>query len=129
MLLKNLILNNCIYLLNWIVMTNWFLVLIKLPSEKLDAWTTFTFCLLVAQASRVLILLFTTQSVRLPLVTYPSLCSSCMTYRTPYHSIGRQVLCTQRLPKEKEDFPKGGKHSKHVPLLTYLTWLLPIINN
>ena len=24
------------------------------------------------------------------------------------------------LPREAEDFPRGGNHSKHVPLLTYL---------
>ena len=31
---------------------------------------------------------FPTQSVRLPLVTYPSLCSNCVTYRTLCHAIG-----------------------------------------
>ena len=70
-----------------------------------------------------------TQSIRLLLVTYPSLCSTCMTYRTPYHSIGHQVLPTQLLPGEAEDFHRGGKHSKHMPLLTYLAWLQPVINN
>ena len=61
-----------------------------------------------------------TQSVRLPLVTYLSLSSTCVTYRTPCHSIGHQVLPTQPLPREAEDFPRGGNHSEHVPLLTYL---------
>ena len=61
---------------------------------------------------------FPTQSVRLPLVTYPSLCSTCMTYRTPCH--GHQVLPTQPLPREVEDFPRGDKHFKHVPPPTYL---------
>ena len=35
---------------------------------------------------------FSTQSVRLPLVTYPSLCSTCVTYRTLCHAIGHQAL-------------------------------------
>ena len=35
---------------------------------------------------------FSTQSVRPPLVTYPSLCSTCVTYRTLCHGIGHQVL-------------------------------------
>ena len=61
---------------------------------------------------------FPTQSVRLPLVTYPSLCSISVTYRTPCHASGHQVLLTQ--PSEAEDFPRGGNHSMHVPLLTYL---------
>ena len=30
------------------------------------------------------------------------------------------------LPRETEDFPRGGNHSKHVPLPTYLAWLQPI---
>ena len=30
------------------------------------------------------------------------------------------------LPREAEDFPRGGNHSKHVPLPTYLAWLQPI---
>ena len=35
-----------------------------------------------------------TQSVRLPMVTYPSLCSTCVTYGTLCHAIGHQVLPT-----------------------------------
>ena len=49
---------------------------------------------------------FPTQSVRLTLVTYPSLCSTCVTYRTPCHAIGHQVLPSQPLPREAEDFPR-----------------------
>ena len=45
------------------------------------------------------------------------------------HAIGHQVLPTQLLPREAEDFPRGGNHSKHVPLLTYLAWLQPIYYN
>ena len=33
------------------------------------------------------------------------------------------------IPGEVEDFPRGGHHSKHVPLLTYLAWLQPIYYN
>ena len=69
--------------------------------------------------------LFPTQSVRLPLVTYPSLCSTCVTYRTLYHAIGHQVLPTQPLPREVEDFRMDDKHFKHVPPPTYLIYLSP----
>ena len=62
------------------------------------------------------------QSVRPPLVTYHSLCSTSVTYRTPCHAIGHQVLPTQHLPREAEDFPRGDKYFKHVPPLTYLTY-------
>ena len=73
--------------------------------------------------------LFPTQSIRLPLITNPSLCSTFLAYRTPCHSIGHQVLPTQPLLREAEDFPRVRKHSKHMPLLTYLAWLQPITNN
>ena len=59
------------------------------------------------------------------MVTYPSLCSACMTYGTLYRAIGHQVLPTQPLPREVEDFPRGDRHSKHVPPLTYLICLSP----
>ena len=68
---------------------------------------------------------FPTLSVRLPLVTYPSLCSTCVTYRTLCHVIGHQVLPTQPLPREVEDFPRGDKHFKHVPPPTYLIYFSP----
>ena len=70
-----------------------------------------------------------TQSVRLPLVTYPWLCSTYVTYRIPYHASSHQVLPTTPLAREAEDFPRGGNHSKHVPLLIYLAWLQPIYCN
>ena len=66
-----------------------------------------------------------TQSLRLPLVTYASLCSTCVTYRTLCHSIGRQVLPTQPLPKEAQDFPRRNKHFKHVALVTSLIYFSP----
>ena len=65
---------------------------------------------------------FPTQSVRLPLVTYPSLCS---TYRTLCHAIGHQVLHTQLLSREVEDFPRGDKYFKHVPPPTHLIYFSP----
>ena len=41
------------------------------------------------------VFLFTlTQSVRLPMVTYPSLCSTCVACRALCHAIGHQVLPT-----------------------------------
>ena len=81
------------------------------------------FYLLVAYASSFLIPL--TQSVRLAMVTYPSLCSTCVTYGTPCHAIRHQVLFTQPLTREAEDFPRGDRYFKHVPLLKYLIYLSP----
>ena len=66
-----------------------------------------------------------TQSVRLSMVTYPSLCSPCVTYGTLCHAIGHQVLPTQPLPREAENFPRGDRHFKCVPPLTYLICLSP----
>ena len=78
-----------------------------------------------------------TQSVRPPMATYPSLCSTCVTYGTPCHARGHQVLfdppgsLTGRyasltfIPREAEDFPRGDKHFKHVPPPTYLIYLSP----
>ena len=63
-----------------------------------------------------------TQSVRLLLVTCPSPCSTCVTYKTPCHAIGHQVLHTKPMPREAEDFPRDDKYFKHVPLLTYLIY-------
>ena len=48
--------------------------------------------------------LFLTQSVRLPLVTYPSPSSICVTYRTPCHASGHQVLPIQPLLREAGSF-------------------------
>ena len=107
-------------LFRWLLFRCQLPILTKLSQEKLDAQATLTFYLLVAQASNFLIHPFRTQSIRLDLVTYPLLCNTCMAYRTSCHSIGHQVPPTQHLPREAEDFPRGGKHSKHVLLLTYL---------
>ena len=72
---------------------------------------------------------FPKQLVRLLLVNYPSLCSTCVTYRTLYYASNHQVLPTQPLPWQAEDFPRDGNHSKHMPLLTYLAWFQPFTNN
>ena len=72
---------------------------------------------------------FSTQSVRLPLFIYPSLCSTSVTYRVPCHVSGHQMLPTLPLPRGVDNFPRGGKYSKHVLLLTYLAWLQAIANN
>ena len=69
--------------------------------------------------------LFPTQSVRLPLITYPLLCSTCVTHGMACHAIGHQMLPTQLLPREVEDFPRGVKYFKHLPLLTCLTFFSP----
>ena len=69
------------------------------------------------------------QSVRQPLVTYPSLCGTCVTNRTPCHSIGHQVLPTQPSPRDAQDFPRGCKHCKHVSPLTYPACLQSVSNN
>ena len=81
---------------------------------------------LIVQASSFLIhSLSLTQSVRLPLGTYHSLCSTCVSYRTPCHASGHQVLPTQSLPREVEGFLRGERYFKHVPPLTYLIYLSP----
>ena len=66
-----------------------------------------------------------TQSVRLPMVTYPSLCSTCVTYRMPCHVIGHQVFPSQPIPREAEDFSWGDTYFKHVPPHTYLIYFSP----
>ena len=82
--------------------------------------------LLAAQESSFSIhFLSLTQLVRAPLVPYDLLSSTCMTYRTSYHSIGHQVLSTQPLPREAQDFPRGRKYPKDVPLLTSHLKVLP----
>ena len=64
--------------------------------------------------------LFLTQPVGLSLVTYPTLCSTSMTYMMPCHSNGHQVLPTQHLPRKAEDFPMGSNHPRQVLLFIYL---------
>ena len=64
-------------------------------------------------------------TVRLPMVTYLSLCSTYVTYGTLCRTIGHWVLPTQPLPGGAEDFPRGDRHFKHLPPLTYLIYLSP----
>ena len=69
--------------------------------------------------------LFPTQPVTPSLVTYASLYSTCVTYKTPCHASGHQMLPIQLLARGTEDSPRGDKNFKHVPLLTYLIWFSP----
>ena len=55
-----------------------------------------------------------------------SLCSTYVTYRTPCYAIDHKVLPTQPLPREAEDFPRGGKYPKDVRLPTCLDYLEPV---
>ena len=73
------------------------------------------------------LLLSLTQLVRLPGVTYHLLCSTCMTYGKLCHAIGHQVLPTQPLPKEAEDFPRGNKYPKYAYTVRLLA--TGLINN
>ena len=41
------------------------------------------------------------------------------------HTTGHQVLPTDPLPRETEDFPRVGKYPKDEPLRTYLDYLQP----
>ena len=96
----------------------------KPPQDKLGVWAFWVF----TSCSRIQFfnsLPFLTQLVRPPLVPYHLLSSTCMTYRTSYHSIGYQVLSTQPLPREAQDFPRGRKYPKDVPLLTSHLKVLP----
>ena len=82
--------------------------------------------LLAAQASSHLIhLLSLTQSVRPHLVPYQSLCIMFMICRMSCCSIGHQISPSQPLPNEAEDFPRGRKYPKDVPLPTHLDYLSP----
>ena len=65
------------------------------------------------------------QSVKTTMATYLSLCSTCVTYGTSCHAISHQVLPTQPIPREEEDFPRGQRHFKYVLPLTYLIYLSP----
>ena len=54
-----------------------------------------------------------------------SLCGTCVTHTISCHSIGHQILPTQPLPRKEEDFSRGRKYPKDVPLLTYLAYFSP----
>ena len=57
-------------------LSNLYLLLYCLPNHPVFSFTPF----------------FPIESVRPPLVTYPPLCSTCVTYRTPCHTSGQLVL-------------------------------------
>ena len=101
----------------------------KPPQDKLGVWAILSLYWLLKNLSRCssfsIQSLSLTQLVRPPLVPYHLLSSTCMTYRTSYHSIGHQVLSTQPLPREAQDFPRGRKYPKDVPLLTSHLKVLP----
>ena len=48
-------------------------------------------------------------------------------YDFPGSLTGRNATpeVTDRIPREADDFPRGDKHFKHVPPLTYLIYLSP----
>ena len=53
------------------------------------------------------ILLTLNNTVRPPLVTYPSLCSTCATYGTLCHAIGHQLLPTQPCYRKRYRFERA----------------------
>ena len=58
------------------------------------------------------------------LITFPNTVSKATLVTLPFYmpcqSIGHQVLPTQPLPKEAEDFPGSGNYPKDAQLPTYL---------
>ena len=89
--------------------------------------------LLYAQVSSFSIqTLSLTRSVRSHLVTFLSLCSTCVIYGAPTHFIDYSALPNQPIPREAEAFPTGGvgwgvvrgdcKYFEHVSLTTYLIY-------
>ena len=49
----------------------------------------------------------------------------CIGVMTLCHAIGQQMLPILNLPREAEDFPRGDRHFKNVPPLTYLIYSSP----
>ena len=69
-----------------------------------------------------------------PSLTFPWAITRFLHPCCTFSQAPRTVICdfafsTQPILREVEDFPRGGNHSKHVPLLTYLAWLQPIYYN
>ena len=56
---------------------------------------------------------FPRQSIRLPLVTYPWLCITYVTYRTLCDAIVYQELPNQPSPRKAENFHRGEKNFKN----------------
>ena len=62
-------------------------------------------------------------TVKKNVIPFPSLCSTFVTCGTLYHSIGYKALFIQALPREVENFPRGGKYCKGMFLPTCLEYL------
>ena len=67
------------------------------------------------------------QHSRLDFFLLPNPHCAALVWLIGHHAIPLVIKCIP--PREVENSYRGGKHSKHVPLLTYLDWLQPIINN
>ena len=92
--------------------------LTKLPQEKLECQAVFTFYLLVFQASSFLIQRPFPEHNQLGKLQLPTLTvqhlrdlQDARLFHWPSNA------CDQTLPREAENFPRGARHSKHVPLL------------
>ena len=70
------------------------------------------------------IFFFLIQSVRLSVVSFHSLYSTCATYCMLCCSSGDHIL-PNCLPRGAEDISRGVKYPKHMSLPTYLAYLLP----
>ena len=58
-------------------------------------------------------------TVRPPLVTYPSLCSTCVTYGTLGHAIGHKLLPTQPCYRECYGFERAFFTLRHFLFYTF----------
>ena len=83
----------CLQMLQALLKISCFFKLYKTPLGETGCLGNpfFTGCLSIQFFDSPLTL---TESVRLPMVTYPSLYSTCVTYGTRCHAIGHQVLPT-----------------------------------
>ena len=64
---------------------------------------------------------YTTQSVRLPLAFYPSLCITCVTCGMSCHVSGHQVLLNP-LHREVKGIHGSSKYPREMHLFTYLAY-------
>ena len=80
-----------------------------------------------------------TQSVRPPMATYPSLCSTCVTYGTPCHARGHQVLphpldvtflevLQDAMPRQKSPIGYLGKRRISPGVISILSMYLHLHN-
>ena len=74
--------------------------LYKFPLGETGCLGSFYFTCWLPKHRVIWFILILTQSVRLTMVTYTLLCSTCMTYQTLCYAIGHQVLPTQLLSRE-----------------------------